>query len=212
MIRFLLLSFFVALNLSASAQTRFAYNDYSAANKEQIFFDDFNNPNDTLWVDSNDITYIKDGFYHYFSDTGKYIAQDFDVALDSNRNYEIEFTAAVMDYYQSGIIFWGRSNDVKGPSNYWYFYKNGKSAFRSCTSFFNVCDDRKIKGKAYDKFNKYTLRKIDRYYYFYVNGRLRKTVPATPLYGTSFGLGSGTGKQQLAETVFDNISISYLNK
>ena len=182
--------------------------------KKIIFYDDFDdNKNDWNVAETKQEIGKIDGGYYYITAKGHAYGETKIIIIDTKKDFEIEASIKLLsggtDYKNyNSMIFWGRDSL---NANYFTFAKDGFAAVSSCTgmqaSSCTVYDGSLQKTNLNpDSFNKFTIRKIKRTYYFFINDVLFYKMPFTRFFGNNIGIGAGR-KSSLA---VDYLRVAYL--
>lgn len=195
-----------------------SYTDFSSADKEIVFSDDFST-NSYGWYEGREdncrIFDYQPGFLQLESIcTGNYTTMNFNsdngFFIDDTRDFEIE----VSIYPVSGeddngnSLSWGKAKD--GDNRYMFgITRNGQFSIwkynGNWVSWKEWTESTFINKQNY---NLLTIRKVGSYYYFFINKGLVHQQPFESFFGQRLSFQSN----QNAVARFDNIRIAYLRK
>lgn len=190
------------------------YNDFTDREHENIFSESFST-NDYGWevgvFEQCRMHIWQPGFYQLKSTCSGHSAgvtlnadQTF---IDQKRNFEIEFTAMQIHGDQNDAIglSWGQANQQK---YFFAFSEKGEFviAHNSKRKWEYWVPWSRFEGIRRNTYNKLTIRKVDRNYYFFINEMLVHTHAFTPFFGEQLSFQS----MQNAAIGVDQIDISYL--
>lgn len=194
------------------ANTLFSQVDTSS--KKNIFYDDFDdNKNGWSTIESKyEIGKIESGYY-YITAKGHAYGDAKMITIDAKQDFEIEASIKIVSGGTSyknynSMLFWGRDSL---NSYYFTFAKDGFAAISTCSGIqahsCNIYDGSLQKSNLNpDGFNKFTIRKIKRTYYFFINDVLFYKMPFARFFGNNLGIGAGR-KSTLA---IDYLRVAYL--
>ena len=194
------------------ANKLFSQVDTSA--KKLIFFDDFDdNRNGWSTIESKyEIGKIEGGSY-YITAKGHAYGDAKIISIDTKQDFEIEASIKMVsggtsykDY--NSMLFWGRDSL---NAYYFTFAKDSYAAVTSCMGIkardCTIFDGSLQKSNLNpDEFNKFTIRKIKRTYYFLINDIQFYKMPFVPFFGNNIGMGAGR-KSTIA---VDYLRVAYL--
>ncbi len=208
--------FFGILIHGALAFCAAGYNDFGKSQKDIIFFDDFNN-NDNDWSvgdfgDGRRIGKIKNGYYHWESTpiNSEAGTSHLSVPIDESRDFEIEAKIRFVKGKKSSLnaLLWGLK---KKPYADYAFGFNGNQEFDISKYKNEYTKFAKWQSSSFlnrTQYNKLTIRKVKRTFYFFINERLVHSMPAKPFFGDRLGF-------QAAEKSIINVDylqVAYLDK
>jgi hypothetical protein len=163
---------------------------YSSAPKTNIFYDGFDNNTNEWWTGTTpgvEQGKIENGYYQYESFRKNSARLTFrKVSIDTDSDFEIEasikFVKGAKEYFQG--LCWGRDpaddSDFRfgfAETGYYRITKYVKGEWRDYVPW---TQSQWVNPTAY---NKLTIRKIKRQYYFFLNGNLVHSMPFEPFWG-----------------------------
>lgn len=184
------------------------------ASKKLIFYDDFTALKNNWTIGDNKYESCKlEGGVYFLTSKGHAYGETLPIAIDTKKDFEIEASiklengSATFKNYSS-MLFWGRDSL---NAYYFTFAKDGFAAVSNCTGMSNrnciVYDGSLQKSNLNPgEFNKFTIRKIKRTYYFLINDVQFYKMPFVPFWGNNIGMGAGR-KSTIA---VDYLRVTYL--
>ena len=209
----LLLVFCVFLHSNVMAQDT-SY--YASRNRSTIYYEDFNNNSDTNWNSKHACYYgkVENGYYVYEVKKKQSFVHYFDVEIDTNRNFEIEFVVNVPDRksrHSWAVFSWDRQRGAYSGNSYGFTVReNGFLAI----SYGNPNGNRKTLYRTKptitaNGYNKYTIQRKGAIYLLFVNGAFTGSFPYFPLRNKTMGIGAGA-ENKLGTAIYDYVKVSYV--
>ncbi|OQY03116.1 MAG: hypothetical protein B6I20_05690 [Bacteroidetes bacterium 4572_117] len=201
---------------SISSYSQSSYGDYSNSDKQNVFYDNFNS-NQNYWPQDNDNNQrfsISNGYYTLRAKNGATKIVTKQIPFDNSKNFEIETRMKIIEddsRYHGHTLRWGANTNNKFDFaitlNHKYVItkydaskpKGSKNKFivENYSNYFN-------KGG----YNTLTIRKVNNYYYFFLNKKFIYKMPFENFYGNRIGYKcSGLGTLSV-----DYLRVSYLEK
>lgn len=173
------------------------YSDYDLSQKKKVFSEDFDY-NRKGW-DITETQYMTKGKLH-IEDCD--YTPDIKFKIKTNRNFEIETSIKVLiDNSWLSKIMWGQEDDT----HFFSYGFNTDYQYYICEYDGNEkCYKSKMTTKTInnDDFNKLTIRKVGKMYYFFINEILVDTQPFKEFHGNYISL---------CASCYTQIDVDYLN-
>lgn len=188
------LLFVVFTFLSVQAISQIVYNDYAAKDKETILFDDFLNNNNSWWVDNNSEAFGSvEGGNYILEWKGEapiwYCIKNFN--LDISMDFEVEASIKQVSGLPQnlfGLFFnksdFSESGFVVNLNNESVIYVEKRYEGRS---FIKSGGDPNPNIKVTNGYNKFTIRRVNGEFQFFVNGKFLKSGSISDFNSTQFG-------------------------
>ena len=209
----LLLSFLVTFSNTLAQDTSF----YASGKRNTIYYEDFQNSDDSCWNSKHACYYgkVENGYYVYEVKKKQAIVRNFEVGIDTNKNFEIEIVINVLDRKSRrswAILCWDRQRGKYTGNSYGFtvrengylavHYGNPKGGNKT---LYNTTAKIKING-----YNKYTIQRQGESYLLFVNGIFTGSFPYTPLRNSTMGIGAGADNK-LGVAIYDYVKVSDLD-
>lgn len=198
---------FQGIFTDTDAEIFFEYNSITSDRLTNFFVDNFDNNNSEWYTGfnanlagasvSNGEYFLKAGFAgnSFISYSGTF------VNWDTNKNFQIEYAMrSILNNENSGIV-WGYSPN---PQRFFYMFEYLIGKYdNQYTEWYNS-NPMNLTPGAY---NKFTIRKYNNKYYFYINENIVHTQNFEPLFEKRIGFFVAS----YSEVGFDYIRIKYIN-
>ncbi|WKN44413.1 caspase family protein [Tunicatimonas pelagia] len=173
------------------------YDDYSAAQRTDVLYEDFDDNRNKWFVGyerkGRRSGEIRDGQYVWQSKSLMYDehASWNQVSLDQTRDFEIETRLKLVDGNpkKSIALSWGRSD----RGSFFFGFKENKyyvSDWRKVGGVTIYVDGRQTSHLNRNDYNTLTVRKVDRFYRFFINEKLVYSMNFKDFYGSNIGFES----------------------
>ena len=178
--KYLILLLFMCISLQSISQI--AYNDYSANEKEIVVFDDFLNNNNNWWIGNSTDAYanVENGNYvlEWRGTTPIWYSYN-SLRFDISKDFEVEASVKQITGASSnlfGILFNKSDNNESGfivnVDNGTVIYSEKRGQERT---FLKSGGDENPQIRVKSDYNKFTIRKVNGEFQFFVNEVLLKT-------------------------------------
>jgi hypothetical protein len=193
------------------------YGDVTPQDKTVIFFDDFsdNKNNWRIRYDRKRRTTIKNGYYYIESFSSMPKTETKIINFDENKNFEIETRIKFVkgNEKKANYLNWGRASSKS--SNCYKYGFSASNSYRidqyrgkdkgSFSTYINKTNPSLVNDKEY---NKFTIRKFDSTYYFFLNEKCVHSMPFVSFFGHKIGFSVASN----SVIHVDYLSISYLRE
>jgi len=206
---------FFSTGYSQSYWTAESYSGVQSSQKSLVLYDDFDNNINNWWLKDYGIQTASISNGHYLinsNDRTKSILKSMPYLEDIDFEIEMVFKIASQKKSQlatrSGGLIWGRHSRDKNQFSFSYNLKKGINAQKrlSASRFVFYLRNQEQEQIQPDGYNKLTVRKVDNYYYLFMNEILVSSFSATPFFGEGLGFAVSNGMMDI-----DYFRVSELN-